>query len=113
LPTAIDTLKKLFGQSFANQLQQMLLTDNRIGRRIDDIFEDLCDQLACRIRFAKFVIQGNDATDVAKEAYLIPYVRYANDINITENILSCKPIPDRAPSNKIFKIIDRFLMETT
>lgn len=31
--------------------------------------------------------------------------------NIIEDILFCKPIPDRATSNEIFKIIDRFFNE--
>lgn len=110
-PAAIDMVKTMFGQSYANQLRQIPLADNTIGRRIDDISEDLCDQLVSRMRTSKFAIQVDEATDVAKDAHLIAYVRYVDDTNIIEDILFCKPIPDRATSNKIFKIIDRFFNE--
>ncbi|XP_015911765.2 zinc finger BED domain-containing protein 5-like [Parasteatoda tepidariorum] len=111
LPAAIDMVKTMFGQSYANQLRQILLADNTIGRRIDDIADDLCDQLVSRMRTSKFAIQVDEATDVAKDAHLIAYVRYVDDTNIIEDILFCKPIPVRATSNEIFKIIDRFFNE--
>ncbi|XP_015906681.3 SCAN domain-containing protein 3-like [Parasteatoda tepidariorum] len=112
LPAAIDMVKKMFGQSYANQLRQIPLADNTIGRRIDDISENLCDQLVSRMRTSKFAIQVDEATDVVKDAHLIAYVRYVDDTNIIEDILFCRPIPDRATSNEIFKIIGRFFNET-
>ncbi|XP_015910101.2 zinc finger BED domain-containing protein 5-like, partial [Parasteatoda tepidariorum] len=87
LPAAIDMVKTMFGQSYANQLRQIPVADITIGRRIDDISEDLCDQLVSRMRFSKFAAQEDEATDVAKDAHLIAYVRYVDDTNITEDIL--------------------------
>ena len=56
-------------------------------------------------------MQVDEATDVAKDAHLIAYVRYVEETNIVEEISFCKPIPDKATSNEIFNIIDRFFDE--
>ena len=79
----------------------------------NNISEDLCDQLISRLRTSKFALQVDEATDVAKEAHLIAYVRYVAENNIIEDILFCNPIPGKATSNEIFNIIDTFLMKTT
>lgn len=76
MPAAIDMVKIMFGESYAKQLRQIPLADNTVGRRIDDISEDLCNQLVSRMRTSKFAIQINKATDVTKDAHLIAYVRY-------------------------------------
>lgn len=111
LPAAIDMVKIMFGESYAKQLSQIPLADNTVGRRIDDISEDLCDQLVSRLRTSKFAIQVDEATDVAKDAHLIAYVRYVAETNIIEDILFCNRIPGKATSNEIFNIIDNFFYE--
>lgn len=60
------------------------------------------------MRTSKFALQGDEATDVAKDAHLIAYVRYVQENNIIEDILFCKPIPGKATSSEIFNIIDNF-----
>lgn len=112
LPAAIDMVKTMFGESYAKQLQQVPLSDNTVSRRIDDISEDLCEQLVSRLRTSKFAIQVDEATDVAKNAHLIAYVRYVAENNITEDILFCKQIPGKATANEIFNIIDTFFDES-
>ena len=92
LPAAIDMVKIMFGKSYTKQLRQIPLTDNTFGRRINDISEDLCDQLVSRMRTSKFTIQVDEATDVAKDAHLITYVRYVEETDIIEDILFCKAV---------------------
>ena len=60
------------------------------------------------MRTLKFAIEVDEATDVPKDAYLIAYVRYVEETNINKDILLCKPIPNKAISNEIFNIMDRF-----
>ena len=90
LPAAIDMVKVMFGESYAKKLRQIPLSDNTVSRRINDISEDICDQLLSRVRTSKFAIQVDEATDVI------------------EDILFCKPIPEKATANEIFNIIDVF-----
>ena len=111
LPAAIDMVKVMFGESYAKKLRQIPLSDNTVSRRINDISEDICDQLVSRVRTSKFAIQVDEATDVAKDAHLIAYVRYVEETDVIEDILFCKPIPEKATANEIFKIIDVFFNE--
>jgi len=62
-------VKTTFGQSYSNQLQKIPLVANTIGRRINDLSENLCDQLVSRMRCSKFTIQVDEAADVAKDAH--------------------------------------------
>ena len=106
LPAAIDMVKIMFGEPYAKQLRQIPLADNTVGRRINDISEGICDQFVSRMLTSKFVIQVDEATDVAKDTHLIAYVRHVEETDIIEDILFCKPIPDQATSNEIFNITD-------
>ena len=74
LPAAFDIVKIMFEEPYAKQLQQIPLDDNKIGRRINDISEDSCNQLVSQIHTSKFAIQVDKAIDVAKDAHLIAYV---------------------------------------
>ena len=58
----------------------------------------------------KFTIQVDEVSDVAKDAHLIAYVQYVEETDIID-LLFCKPIPDKATSNEVFNIIDRFFDE--
>ncbi|KAK9882479.1 hypothetical protein WA026_021820 [Henosepilachna vigintioctopunctata] len=112
LPAAIDIVRIMFSESYAKQLEKIPLSDNTVGRRINDISEDLCHRLVSQLRTTKFAIQVDEATDITKDAHLIAYVRYIAENNILEDILFCKPIPGRATSIEIFNIIDSFLKKT-
>ncbi|XP_077285254.1 zinc finger BED domain-containing protein 5-like [Arctopsyche grandis] len=111
LPAAVDMVRIMFGESYAKQLRQIPLADNTVGRRINDISEDIWDQLISRLCTSKFAIQVDEATDIAKDAHLIAYVRYVADNNILEDILFCKPILGKTTSIEIFNIIDSFFEE--
>ena len=106
-------VKIMFGKPYAKQPRQIPLVNNAVGRRINDIFEDIFDQLVSRMRTSKFAIQVEEATDVVKGAHLIAYVRYVEENDIIKNISFCKPIRDKATSIEILIIIDRFLIRTT
>ena len=85
LPTAIDMVKIMFGEPYAKQLRQIPLADNTVGRKINDISEDICDQFVSQTRTSKFAIQVDEGTDVAKDAHLIAYARYVKETNIIED----------------------------
>ena len=55
-------VKTTFGQSYSNQLRKIPLADNTVGRKIDDISENLCEQLVSRMRSSTFSIQLDEAT---------------------------------------------------
>ncbi|KAH1009993.1 hypothetical protein HUJ05_004358 [Dendroctonus ponderosae] len=74
----------------------------KLKRHLETIhseYVDICDQLVFQTGTSKFAIQVDEANHVAKVAHLTAYIRYVNHTNIIEDILFCKPIPDRATSN--------------
>ena len=60
---------------------------------------------------SKFTIQEDKATVVAKDTHLIAYVRHVEETDVIENVSFCKPNFDKATSNEIFNITDRFFDE--
>lgn len=48
LPAAIDMIITMFGESYAIHLRQIPLADKTVGRRINDMSDDLCDRLVSR-----------------------------------------------------------------
>ena len=64
-PGAINMVKIMFGEPHAKQQRQIPLVDNTVGRRINEISEDICYQLVSRMRTSKFAIQVDEATNVA------------------------------------------------
>lgn len=45
LSAATDVVETVLGESYAKELQKIVLADNNVGGRILDISRDLCDQL--------------------------------------------------------------------
>ena len=111
LPAAIDMVEIMCGEASAQQLKKIPLSDNTVARRIEEIGKDLCDQLLNVLRTSQFGLQVDEATDVAKDAHLIAYVRYAAGDEIKEDFLFCKVIHDRATAAEVFQIIDTFFSE--
>ena len=68
LPSAIDMVSTLIGESVANQLKNIPLSNNTISRRIQDISDNINDQLIDKLRKKNFAIQLDEATDNNKDA---------------------------------------------
>lgn len=69
LPSAIDMVSTLIGESTANQLKNIPLTNNTISRQIQDISDNINDQLIDKLRNKYFAIQlVDEVTDKNKDA---------------------------------------------
>ena len=102
-------LSTMIGESAAQKLKPVPLSNNTICRRIDKISEDIHDQLVAKMRGKKFSLQLDEATTSInnKDTYLICYVRFIdNDDNIVEDLLFCKPIFTNCTAQKLFKILN-------
>ena len=74
----------MIGESAAQKLKAVPLSNYTISRRIEKISEDINDQLAAKSRENEFSLQLDEATISTsnKDAYLICYVRFIeNDDN--------------------------------
>ena len=87
LPAALDSVSTMIGESAAQKLKAVPLSNNTISRRIDKISDDINDQLVAKMSGNEFSLQLDEVTTSTsnKDAYLICYVRFIdNDDNIVE-----------------------------
>ena len=110
-PAALDLVWTMIGESAAQKLKAVPLSNNTISRRIDKILDDINDQLVAKMRGNEFSLQLDEATTSTsnKDAYLICYVRFIdNDDNIVEDLLFCKPILTNCRAHELFAILNNF-----
>ena len=81
LPAALDLVSTMTGESVAQKLKAVPLSNNTICRRIDKISDDISDQLVAKMRGNKFSLLLDEATTSTsdKDAYLICYVRFIDN----------------------------------
>ncbi|XP_041844388.1 protein FAM200A-like isoform X1 [Melanotaenia boesemani] len=95
----------------AAKLRAIPLSNDTIARRICDISNDLEDQLIEKLQDIRFSLQVDEATDSNKNCLLIAYVRFVTSDSLSEDLLFCKYIANRATALEVFNLIDGYLTE--
>ena len=112
LPAALDLVSTMIGESAAQKLKAVPLSNNTICRRIHKISDDINDQLVAKMRGNEFSLQLDEATTSNKDAYLICCVRFIDgDDNIVEDLFFCKPILTNCRAHELFAIPNNFFQE--
>ena len=109
--SCLDLVSTIIGESGAQKLKAVPLSNNTISRRIDKISVDINDHLVAKMRGNEFSLQLDEATTGTsnKDAYLICYVRFIdNDNNIVEDLLFYKPILTNCRADELFAILNNF-----
>ena len=67
------------------------MTDNTIGRRIEDMSDDIKQQMKAifQTNSVQFALQVDESTDVAGLAQLMVFIRFIHNDKITEEFLCC------------------------
>lgn len=111
IPAAIDIVSVMLDEASVTKLKTIPVSNDTISRRISDIANDVDEQLIEKIKKKRFALQVDEATDSSKDSLLIAHVRFVDENSLTEHILFCKYIPNRATADELFKIIDSYLTE--
>lgn len=111
LPAAIDIVSTMLGDSSAQQLKNIPLSNDTVCRRISDISDDLCQHLIEKLHNKCFALQVDEATDIHKDAHLIAYVRFVDECNMREELFFCEPILKTATAQSLFNMINAFFNE--
>ena len=69
------------------------------------------EQLVEKVKDKHFALQVDEATDSNKDCLLIAYVRYVDTDDLSEDLLFCNYVRNRATADELFKIIDTCLCE--
>ena len=113
LPAALGLVSSMIGESVAQKLKAVRLSNNIICRKIDKIL-DISDQLVAKMREYEFSLPLDEATTSTsdKDAYLTCGVRFIdNDDNIVEDLLFCKPILTNCKTHELFAILNNIFLE--
>ena len=114
LPASLYLVLTIIGESAAQKLKAVPLSNNTISRRIDKISDDINDHLVAKMRGNEFSLQLDEATTSTsnKDAYLICYVRFIdNDDNVVEDLHFCKPVLTNCRAHELFAILNNFFQE--
>ena len=112
LSTAIDLVSTMIGDSAAQELKTVPLSNNTICRRIEKIADDINNQLVTNMRGNEFSLQLDESTISTsnKDVNLICYVRFIDkNGDIVEDLLFCKPILLSCKAHDLFAILNNFL----
>jgi hypothetical protein len=113
LPSAVDMVTIMVGDSAAKQLLNVPLSNNTITHRIY-VSEDINDQLIEKLKYKHFGIQLDKETDNNNDSHLICYVRFIDgEDNIVEDLLFCKSITAGSKAVDLFETIDSFMDENS
>ncbi|KAJ4919048.1 hypothetical protein JOQ06_021802 [Pogonophryne albipinna] len=109
---ACKEIAVMIGPDATKEIDKILLSNNTIKRRIDDMSVDIETVLTEKIqRSAKFALQVDDSTDISGHCQLIANVRYVDGESIEENFFFCKELHTHATGEEMYKTTADYLTE--
>ncbi|XP_053545292.1 zinc finger BED domain-containing protein 5-like [Bombina bombina] len=106
-------VRTMFGPEFEIEVNKIPLADNTIGRRIQDMSDDIKQQIMDIFQDDNmmFALQLDESTDVSGLAQLLVFIRFIHTDRIIEQFLCCLELPMRTRGEDIFKTLDCFMKE--
>ena len=114
LPAIIDLVSTMLGDSVAQELKIIPLSNKNLCRRIEKIADDINDQIVTNMYGNEFSLQLDEATisTYNTDANLICYAPFIDKNNdIVEDLLFCKPILFSCKAHDLFAIVNNFFEE--
>ena len=114
LPAIIDLVSTMLGDSVAQELKIIPLSNKNLCRRIEKIADDINDQIVTNMYGNEFSLQLDEATisTYNTDANLICYVPFIDKNNdIVEDLRFCKPILFSCKAHDLFAIVNNFFEE--
>ncbi|XP_029447997.1 zinc finger BED domain-containing protein 5-like [Rhinatrema bivittatum] len=110
-PAALNMVKIMCGETEANKLKAVLLSENTVKLRIEAIAVHqeamLVERLKCTLAYALQIAVSTEGQDT----YVLAFVRYIWEDAILEDILYCLPLPERETAEGIFNVLQSYLVD--
>ncbi|XP_078503253.1 zinc finger BED domain-containing protein 5-like [Lissotriton helveticus] len=105
-------VRAMFGPEFEMEVNKIPLTDNTIGRCIQDMSANIKLQMKDIFQDDMiFTLQLDESKDVSGLAQLLVFIRFIHTDRIIEQFLCCLELPLRTRGGDIFKTLDCFMKE--
>ncbi|XP_054469041.1 protein FAM200B-like [Anoplopoma fimbria] len=110
LPAAMDMVREVLGQSAADRLKTIPLSNDTVARRIQDMSCNIKEQTTARVQASPYyALQMDESTDIASHAILLVYVRHVWDGDVQEQFLCSRDLPTTTKAEDIFNTVDLYL----
>lgn len=109
-PCAKDMAICMLDEKSADIYETVLLSNNTVERRIQDLATDIETELVSRLHSCDaYSIQLDESTDVSGLAVLLVFVRYSFDTTVEEDLLLCECLESNTTGERIFLCIDNYM----
>ncbi|XP_014767822.1 zinc finger BED domain-containing protein 5-like [Octopus bimaculoides] len=106
-------VRTMFGPEFEKEVNKIPLADNTIGRRIQDVYDDIKLQVKCIFQDYNmmFASQLNDSTNISGLAQMMIFMRLIYNDRIIEQLLRCLELPLRTRGENNNQALISFMRE--
>ncbi|XP_076324212.1 zinc finger BED domain-containing protein 5-like [Tachypleus tridentatus] len=110
LPACVTIAKIFFGDAAAEEIKNIPLSDNTIGRRITDMSVDIEKGVMLKLKAADFfAIQVDESTDLSGKSQLLAFIRFIENDGIVEDFLCCRELPETTKGQDIYDALSSYL----
>uniref|UniRef100_A0A8C6S3X4 DUF4371 domain-containing protein n=1 Tax=Neogobius melanostomus TaxID=47308 RepID=A0A8C6S3X4_9GOBI len=104
---AVAMTRAMHGEKISQTLLTIPLSNDTMGRRIQDMAIDMKDQLIERVREnGRFSLQIDESTDLSGAAQLLTFIRYAFEGKMHHDLLFCSAMEGKCTGRDIFTQLD-------
>ena len=103
----------MLGKAAENKLSQVPLSNDTISNKIDKKSDDILAQMISDLISspAKFSVQLDETTDVARLSQLAVFVRYLKEDMIKKDFLICQPPTTLTTAIDVKKLVDNIFRD--
>ncbi|XP_076352668.1 zinc finger BED domain-containing protein 5-like [Tachypleus tridentatus] len=110
LPACVTIAKIFFGDAAAEEIKNIPLSDNTIGRRITNMSVDIEKGVMLKLKAADFfAIQVDESTDLSGKSQLLAFIRFIENDGIVEDFLCCRELPETTKGQDIYDALTSYL----
>ena len=112
MPVVKEVVKIMIGEKECRKLDALSLSNNTVKRLIADMSNDVLQQIAHQVKKSPlYLIQLDESIDIAGLPQLSVFIRYINNVTISEDFLFCKMLKLHTKGEDIFQCLNNFFSE--
>jgi len=101
----------MFGEDFEKEVRKILLSNNTVQRRIEDMSKDIEFQVNEKLKAAElFALQLDESTDLTGKPQIVTFVKFIYDNELIKQFLFFKDLPETTRGQDIFNLVSNYFI---